>query len=210
MIIGKTLRGALTVVEAHPEIDRAVCYIAAGLLLAWWIMKPPPPKPETYKPEIVQTDGSHVLERTPIAAADLTPPPVIIPPGTHESRRISVDIQPTGKPFVPVGAPVGTAPVCPKVHVDVSIAKAKDGSARAIVKSPDGEVIGGADIPIDLVEQPREWKNAFGFVYGNRDRQGIFYDRDFYRLRTGGEVFRERGLDGQYYPGASVKLGFRW
>lgn len=210
MFITKTI-GYL---EANPLVDGIIVLVLAvgvGIGVGYWLNKPPPPKPETYKPEVKQADGSLILERTPIDAKTITPPPMTLPSGTHESRRIGIDIRPTAAPSVPVGAPPGTAPTCPKVHVDVSLAKEKDGSMRAVVKSPDGEVVGGQDIPIDWVTQPREWRYAAGAIYNPLDKNyGVFLHRDFSRLRVGAEVFQQRRITGGNSVSGQVIVGIRW
>jgi hypothetical protein len=216
VIAGKIGRSFLSVggavvtgIEKYPTIDLVVCVALAAGALGWWLNKAPPSKPETHKAEVVQADKSRVLERIPDSAP--APPPHMIPKGTKEVRRIGFDIQPTGKPSVPVGSPPGTAATCPKVHADVSIAREKDGSARVVASSPDGTVIGGADIPIDWVAQPKEWRYAAGALYNPLDRTyGVFLHRDFSRLRVGAEVFQQRRSGGGAGVGGQVLLGVRW
>lgn len=68
------------------------------------------------------------------------------------------------------------------VTVDLTLARMPDGTRRVIASSPDGEVIGGLDIPTVNITPHRVLKNAIGMRYvvtsdGGRE-YGPVYHRD--------------------------------
>lgn len=62
----------------------------AALSFAWWAWKPTPPKPETYKQEVKQADGSVVLEKKPDPEAK---PAQHLPTGAKLVRKATVTVQ---------------------------------------------------------------------------------------------------------------------
>lgn len=148
-------------------------------------------------PQQRQPDGSVVIERRP----DVGPPsaPVhAIPKGGTEERRVAVTIVP---------APAADCPKPPAVHVDLSLVRFGDGSARVVASSPDGQVSNGLDVPISAAireAEPRLW--AAGVSFAGKQAFGVFVHRDLWRIRAGLEVNApERG-------GAEARLlvGVTW
>jgi hypothetical protein len=146
----------------------AVAIFAAGLMSGWAIYRPRIAANQQliYHPELMQVDGSRVLESKPDPNAK---PQHQIPAGAKVERVVSVQVRPRSIPAV--GHPQTSAesrPVqegrtldsgegrktipCPPVTVDLSLVRMKDQTQRVIASSPDGDIVGGLDIP---VEQPK-------------------------------------------------------
>lgn len=138
--------------------------IAVGLGIGWKLWKPKPAPVETAAPPVRQKDGSQVLERRPMPAAEanrLVPLPVI-PKGGVVERRMQVVVQPNTGPGssaplsasgVSVPGETGAAAQTtaevrsPPIRVDLALVRMPDQTRRVIASSPDGQVIGGVDIP---------------------------------------------------------------
>ncbi len=196
-----------------------------GLSLGWKLYRPAPVKPETPASAARQADGSLVLERAPDSAPG--PAPHLIPNGGREERRIRIIVKPrpVSGPVSPAGSPPitsvqppssnGTACppcganglICPPVAVDLSLVRMPDKSRRVVASSPDGEVIGGVDIPIERRTEPRPLKWAAGATYDPIDRTwGGFVNRDLGPFRLGVEAHQERPTG----AAARVMVGVRW
>src|SRR3546814_2152003 len=130
------------------------------------------PQPENVSaaPAQRQDDGSLIRVRAP--AEHAPPAPHAIPRHAVRERAIGVDLQPARED-------------CPPVHVDLSLIREGDGR-RMIASSPDGEVIGGFDVPIvaGLVPPPtHRW--AAGVRYDPFWRAGgVWLARDVSRIRS--------------------------
>lgn len=207
-------------------IIAAIVFIAAALLY-WQLWKPRPAPPEKAKPAINQKDGSVVLARQPAAMAT---PKHIIPPGSVVERQVSVTVQPratfqnvTGHRFpdasktnsnqIPdAGKKVEAAShPCPPVTVDLSLVRNKDDTRRVIASSPDGEVVGGLDIPIEGAKAlPPEKLWAVGAVMDPfKMIYGAFVDRDLGPFRTGIQINQSRE-DSLRDPHFWIKAGLRF
>ena len=70
-----------------------------------------------------------------------------------------------------------------------------DGGQRVIASSPDGEVVGGVDVPITpalIVPEPKRW--AAGISYAPAEKSGgVWIDRDIARVRLGAELVQQDG-----------------
>lgn len=189
----------------------AVVIYGAGMLTGWIFWKPTPTKPETYAREVRQQDGSMVLERKPQADAK---PAQQIPAGAKVERVVQVTVQPravapssaseapaetNGIAQEAKASPAGATSIpwtpCPPVLVDLSLVRMKDQSRRVIASSPDGEVVGGVDIPVETPDRPRELRWSAGGIYGVTSgggrSVGAFLHRDVAFLRLGAEVTRD-------------------
>lgn len=144
----------------------ALAGLIAGMGLGWTLWHPKAAKPETYAREVRQQDGSLVLERKPQPDAK---PVHQIPEGGKVERIVKVVIQPhtttpTTTPTEDLGTPTYSGPVslqaapCPPVHVDLSLVRMQDQSRRVVASSPDGDVVGGVDIPVEPVPQVKQFK----------------------------------------------------
>lgn len=172
--------------------------IIATLIGAWYWFGPKPPKPETYAPEILHADGSRTLERKPDANAK---PRHEVPKGATVERIIHLEVKPNALPEATKGADGETkqagpetpatndkTPVpCPPVQVDLTLLKNKDESHSVIAYSPNGEIMGGVDVPVTpqaALREPPKW--AAGVMYGLVEkRYGAFLDRDIGPFRLG-------------------------
>lgn len=191
--------------------------IGAGLCGGWFLWHPAPAVIETPAPAVVQSDGSLILERKP----ELKPePPHHIPAGGKVERVVTVTVRPkvSGSPapaqpiedsVKPAGGP--GLPV-PDVHVDMSLIRLPDGSRRVVASSPDGDVVGGVDIPAteEAAKQSRVLKWAAGGYYSpTGSGYGGWLERDFGPFRVGADVgtIKEQqryGLD------ARARIGIRF
>ncbi len=174
--------------------------MVTGLTLGWMLWRPAPVGQEPPAPEIRQADHSVVLERKPESHPAV---PHQIPSGAKLEREIQVTVQPSAgvTPLTTATSPVAPgkppeATPCPPVIVDLSLVRMPDKTRRVIASSPDGDVVGGLDVPVEAASVPRELKWAVGGLYGSKSEGGqtlgVFVDRDFAFLRTGVEITRER------------------
>lgn len=174
--------------------------IILGLGVGWKLWSPESQKTpvvEAHAPAEHQADGSQILERNPDADAK---PAQQIPKGAKVERVVQVIVQPS-QPVAPLphsgsAASVPNEPArtpCPPVRVDLTLVRMADQSQRVIASSPDGQVVGGVDIPVEAtLPPPKILKWAAGAVYGTTawgdTAKGAFVDRDFAFLRTGLEL----------------------
>ncbi len=160
---------------------------------AWKFWRPQPAPIETPAPAVLQADGSQILERDPNASAK---PAQKIPPGATVERIVYVTVQPHGQPGevipptpgqLPGAAvvPAVVTPLCPPVRVDLTVVRLKDLTHRVIASSPDGDVIAGLDVPVEIPSAPRELRWGAVALVG--------YD-NFRKMRVyGGAATYQRG-----------------
>jgi hypothetical protein len=157
---------------------------AIAVVLLW-----PHPKPvvETAKPAVVQSDGSTILERT-----DTQPeakPPHVVPKGATVERVVQVKVKPKvviadGIKDAPSLSP-DAKPANNPITVDLSLVRLTDDTKRVIASSPDGEIVGGMDIPIEtLAYKPRVWAAGIS-VDPVHQVGGVWVERDISRIRVG-------------------------
>lgn len=189
-------------------------YIAltiAVLTAAWWAWSPAPKKPEVYAPQVQQTDGSVVLEKNPQPDAK---PAAATPKGSTLVRKASITVQAK----VPTATISGTfntesivqqakmaigdkqpaeqlmelAAECPPVTVDLSLVEMPDKSQRVVASSPDGNILGGVDIPVrDAKPQPEPKLWAAGAILNPfRQTVGVAVERDIGFLRVGADLMQ--------------------
>lgn len=164
----------------------------------WWLGQPRPVQ-ETAAPEVRQADGSVVLERRPDPHAK---PKQQIPRKAKVERVAQVTVQPDAiaEPSKP----------CPPVTVDLSLIREPDGMRRVLASSPDGQVVGGLDVPVESAlspPAPKRW--AAGLSWSPSDQTvGIWIERDvpvFSKVvRVGAEVNQARAAVGA--PGIETRL----
>jgi len=170
--------------------DRIVCAVVGlllGLALAWWLYHPEHIA-ETHKAEVQQADGSVILERDPDA---VPPTPVPKLPG-KPARTVVVKVapkpQPKPEPVKP--GPDGYCPApkaCPALTVRLDLVNQDDGQ-RVVASSPDGEIVGGIDIPLQKWVKRNENLWAAGVTYSADGKAGGFVDRDLGPFRVGIEA----------------------
>ena len=157
---------------------------AIAVVLLW-----PHPKPvvETAKPAVVQSDGSTILERT-----DTQPeakPPHVVPKGASVERVVQVKVKPKvviadGIKDAPSLSP-DAKPANNPITIDLSLVRLTDDTKRVIASSPDGEIVGGMDIPIEtLTYKPRVWAAGIS-VDPMHQVGGVWVERDISRIRLG-------------------------
>lgn len=195
---------------------------ALGLGLGWKLYQP---KPEAQiikaQPAERQKDGSLILETNPQAAPKAAR---VVPAGAKVDRTIKVKLEPS-KAYVE--ALVRTPEINPEdkashsggknyqnippMTIDLTLLTTKDGSQRVAASSPDGNIIGGLDIPAIRPSKPEpKWAagalcrlTQSGRVYG------AFVDRDFGPFRTSVELARSLS-SGVYGWEAGGRIGIRW
>lgn len=159
--------------------------ILAAAALGWWLGQPKP-VPETAAPEVRQPDGSLQLERRPDPHAK---PKQQIPRKAKVERIAQITVQPdaVSEPGQP----------CPPVTVDMTLIREPDGMRRVLASSPDGQVVGGLDIPVESAAPPAEPKRwAAGLSWSPDQTAGVWIERDVpvfkWLVRVGGEVNQVR------------------
>lgn len=135
----------------------------------WWIMRPVPVI-ETAAPEKRQADGSLILERQPTTPT--AQPKQQTPRRAKVERIASVTVQPDA-PSPAAGKP------CPPVTVDLSLIRERDGGRRILASSPDGQVVGGLDIPVEMNTMPKAKRWAAGLSWSPIEKTyGAWGERD--------------------------------
>ena len=189
------------------------CFLA-GQTVAKIIFKAPESPPHadlTPALEVRQLDRSLVLERRPDETAK--PAQMIYDTQAKVERVVQVKIQPD-----PVEIPKTALAVdgdaityaLPPVTVDFTLLRQKDGGARVVVSSPDGMVLSGIDVPVN-VQAIRQYKNAAGGSWGP-DSYGAWYHRGLGRRWIVGAAVRSwqpRVADRREWS-FEIQGGFRW
>jgi hypothetical protein len=168
---------------------------AAGIGTGWTLWRPKPPEVETYAQEKRQADGSLVLERKPQPDAR---PAHEIPKGAKLERLVQVHVKPrsdtpTAATGTPGSGPVNVLPELPPVTVDLSLVRLSDQTRRVIVSSPNGDVIGGVDVPVEAAREAKALRWAAGYEFARSTwgkSHSIVVQRDLGPLRLGGRVGR--------------------
>lgn len=179
----------------------AVALFAAAAF-GWWLGQPRPVQ-ETAAPEQHQADGSLVLERRPDPAAK---PKQQIPRKAKVERVTQVTVQPDAS------APSAGKP-CPPVTVDLTLIREPDGMRRVLASSPDGEVVGGIDVPVETAAPPPEPKRwAVGLSWSPVDSTaGLWIERDVpvfgQVVRVGADINQVRESPHSYDVEARLRLG---
>jgi hypothetical protein len=177
--------------------------IPAGLGIGYWLWHvEPKASGESFRPAIMQKDGSVVLARIPVAE----PPkaPHIIPKGAKEERRVRLLVMPT-----PTVTATGETCSCEPVEVNLSLVKGKDGSG--VVTSAEGGTIDAResiDMPI-LDLSPPQYRH-FALITaqpGAGNYTGIVGKR-FLGNRLGVGIGANK-VEGKT-PGALVGVEFNW
>ena len=138
--------------------------VLTGFLIGRVIYKHSPPQ-EIFAQAIRQKDGSLVLERNPYEK----PKPIQMPDGAEIFRQATFIVNPTS---------------LDKLNLTVSLVKMPDDTLRTIVKTDNGEIVSGTDIPVDLLKRPIDYNYTAGIIYGN-GIQGLFIQREFGRVTFG-------------------------
>lgn len=147
----------------------AICLaIFAAAAFGWWLGQPKPVQ-ETAAPEVRQPDGSVILERRPDPEAK---PKQQIPRKAKVERVAQVTVQPDA--IAEAGKP------CPPVTVDMTLIREPDGMRRVLASSPDGQVVGGIDVPVETAAppaEPKRWAAGLSWSPGS-STAGVWIERD--------------------------------
>lgn len=155
--------------RAAPVVAALIVAFAAGMGAEWAIQRPNQVATETPAPEVRQADDSLMLAKQPDPNAK---PAHQIPAGAKVEQIVSVTVIPSaeampqtdGFDLQDVGSPASAMP-CPPVRVDLTLIRQSDQTRRVIASSPDGRVVGGIDVPVDVPDKPRPTKWGAGYEY---------------------------------------------
>lgn len=193
-----------------------------GLTTGWKLWSPKKATQETSALAQRNEDHSLVLAKQPNAEAK---PAQQVPKGAVVERVVYVEVQPHGQPnVVPPTVPGSTVTglqatsysMPSPIRVDLTLYRLQDGTKRVVASSPDGEVVGGLDVPVEAAKPvPKELKWAAGAVYGTTawgDKSvGAFLDRDLAFARTGIELTKNTyALSSRTGWEVRAKLGIRF
>jgi hypothetical protein len=189
----------------------AVAIFAGGMSLGWKMRAPKPGKLDPPAAAVRQSDGSLIPERKPDPSAK---PAQEIPKGSVVERIVYATIKPKSAvdPLPMIGdvqqavvVPAVATP-CPPVRVDLTLIRQPDQTRRVILSSPDGEVVGGLDVPVDAAPEQRVQKWAVtGLIgYDFRQRCRVY---GAMASRSAGPFVVQTGFIGQTaFVGAGVRF----
>lgn len=178
---------------------------AVAVVLLW-----PRPQPviEVAKPAIVQSDESLILERTDTQPS--VKPPHVVPKGSTVERVVQVKVKPKvviadGIKDSPSLSP-DAKPANNPITVDLSLIRLKDDTKRVVASSPDGDVVGGLDIPIEtMTYKPRVWAAGIS-VDPVHQVGGVWVERDISRIRLG----MDAGINKFHDFETRLRIGVTW
>lgn len=206
-----------------PLILLGILVLFIGFFVAWAIYRPRPSKPEVPAMAVRQKDGSLELERKGTQAPGVPggiKPAQIIPKGGKVERIVQLTVQPLNLPISPgriggIQPPItpgdrvsglnGT-PKSKPLEVDLTLVRMPDNSRRVLASSPDGQVVGGIDVPIGEPKLPRIQRWTAEALAG--------YDSHAARNVFGGEVSYQKGpiavsggiIGGTAFVGAGIRF----
>lgn len=173
-----------------------VALLAVGIIAGSWLaFGTPDPVVEAPSVAIRSDDGALTLAReitTPTAK------PAHKVPGTAKVERI---VQARLKP---------TASPADVLTVDLTLWRQGDGAKRVTVSSPDGEIVGGIDVPVETSAQPPAFTWSAGISLDPfHQTAGVWMTRDWRRVRVGVEANEVVG-NGVRGIETRVLVGWRW
>lgn len=165
--------------------------LSGGLYAGWRMYAPKPAPPEPPAPAVRQKDNSLILERR---ATQPAKPKHGIPKDGVVERVMEVKVEPDQLNAVKAG---DTTTPCPPVTVDLSLVRMPDETRRVIASSPNGTIVGGVDIPVEMRTARKELKWSTGLSVNPLERTpGVFIDHDFGPFRVGAELNLLSGATG--------------
>jgi hypothetical protein len=157
-----------------------------------------------------QSDKSLILERAPDSNAK---PAQILPENAKVERVIQVVIQPR---YVDIPLKVVEINPFTPITIDLTLARMPDGGHRVVASSPDGEILGGVDIPVS-VPPVRHYRNTAGISqdvgFGGYQATGVFYHYSRGAFIYGGalKLITLRSVYGtEKGIGCELAVGIRW
>lgn len=176
-------------IRKHGPLLLAIAALIGLGLFAGWYFFAPKHIVETAAPAVRQADGSTIVERAPDAKAR---PVAQIPKGARLERNISLTVRPETPP---ANLKLAGAAPCPPVRVDMSLVRMPDRTRRVVASSPNGEIVGGLDVPVDAApgSESKHW--AAGLSWSPiTSTAGVWVERDIGRVRIGAEMQQARPL----------------
>ena len=182
------------------------CVFAMGMGAGWMLWRPKPKVIETYAPEVIQKDGSKILERRPDPHAKAAH---VLPPGAVVERIEKITLTPRENLSLPP-SPGVTVPRCPQMSVDLSLVRMPDGTRRVVASSPDG-IVSGVDIPVEAARpEPKALKWSAGGSYNPASKTyGAWVARDVGPMVFGADLLQTRDQGRNGWAGL-VRLGVRF
>lgn len=167
----------------------AIGLVVIGAVIGYMRHKPTETHQESYAASFVQSDGSIILERAPVASAVA---PMKIPKGAKVERIVHVSVK---------ASQIDCAPVT----LDMALVRQPDDTRRVIASSPDGVILGGLDNPVSDPYKEKA-RNAAGIEWIAGTKQvRPWIERDYGDIRIGASIWEESGK-----PAASIRLGYQF
>ena len=190
--------------------------VMIGIFAGFKLYTPRPVTQERYAAAVVQHDGSIIVEKKPDAQAK---PAQEIPKGATVERivKLTVKAKPISRNSTITSASSKWSEIdhipdtakmvdCPPVTVDLSLVKLADDTRRVVASSPDGDIVGAVDIPVEAAKPPPKvlsW--AAGISYSSDKRGGAWIERDLGPFRAGVAVSQNESG-----PIEMVRFGLRF
>lgn len=185
-----------------------------GLGFGWMLWRPKPMPAEPAAPEVRQADGSVQLQRAPDAQAK---PAHMVPRDAVVERVVAVTVQPRASlSEIPIhgSGPANEISAPSPVRLDLTLIRQGDGTRRVIASSPDGDIVGGVDIPVESARPQRAMPWAAGGLWDPSERTaGAWVHRALGPAVLGVQVQQQRlpiQAGGGTTIRGSIMLGIRW
>lgn len=165
--------------------------------------------------EVVVNDSTKILAKQPDKDAKADMP---LPKGATLERVVKFSVKQKVKPVQEatesrnvegkVGGKNSETPLdelCPPIDISLALILDKDKQQRVEAYSPNGDIVGGIDIPVRDITTPKEAKKwAVGMSYNTLEVKGLWVERDVGRIRLGAEV-ASTPMVGEVY---TARIGF--
>lgn len=149
--------------------------------------------------EVVINNSTKLLAKQPDKNAKADMP---LPKGATLERLVKFSVKQKAKPAQEatqtpnvegkIGGKTGeksSDELCPPIDISLALITDKDKQQRVEAYSPNGEIVGGIDIPVRDITIPKEVKKwAVGVSYNTLEVKGLWVERDVGRIRLGAEV----------------------
>jgi len=152
--------------------------------------------------EVVVNPNTKILAKQPDKEAKADMP---LPKGATLERLVKFSVKQKKLPAQPTQEGIQTTNVegkvggvsgetsldelCPPIDISLALILDKDKQQRVEAYSPNGDIVGGIDIPVRDITIPKEAKKwAVGMSYNTLEVKGLWVERDVGRIRLGAEV----------------------
>lgn len=172
----------------------AAVVFTAGLAVGRFVWKPKSSPTPTYQPEVIQKDGSRIVESKPQPKYK---PESQVPKGSTVERVVTVSVMPVTVDNV--------------ARIEFVQVRLPDASTRVIAKS-DGHILESIDIPVSPQVRPDDPKWAAGATYRLPSKTwGLFMQREQGRFLYGADLTQEReAISGISRLAFTARVGVRW